>query len=69
MKDLLRTSGPAGGINIRDWLVHRTQHDLTASTIGGTSREIRRDADRRKRFQQKSQTSGLRGETAKGFGQ
>lgn len=72
MDDLLRTSGPAGGINISDWLAHRTQHDLTASTIGGTSREIRRDANRRKRIQQKNHPSELRGGTtkeSKGFAQ
>ena len=65
--DLLRTSGPAGGINISDWVLHRTQHDLTAASIGGTSREIRRDSDRRTRLHQKreKQTSELRGGTAK----
>lgn len=67
MKELLRLSGISGALNGSSWVAFRA-HSIghKDTTIGGTSREIRRDAARRHRSEQpKSQRQDQR----RGFGQ
>ena len=67
MNDLLRLNGNSGAHEVSDWVGYRAHSEgHKDSRIGGTSREIRRDAARRHRADQpKSQRQDQR----RGFGQ